>query len=33
MSRTVISTGAAMNRTVISTGEAMSRTVDRKVRR
>ncbi|MEY4044623.1 MAG: hypothetical protein RL644_891 [Actinomycetota bacterium] len=32
MSRTVISTGAAMNRTVISTGEAMSRTVDRKVR-
>jgi hypothetical protein len=33
MSRTVISTGAAMSRTVISTGAAMSRTVDRNVRR
>jgi hypothetical protein len=33
MSRTVISTGAAMNRTVISTGAAMSRTVDRNARR
>ncbi|MEY2767074.1 MAG: hypothetical protein RI912_737 [Actinomycetota bacterium] len=33
MSRTVISTGAAMSRTVISTGAAMSRTVDRNARR
>jgi hypothetical protein len=32
MSRTVISTGAAMSRTV-SRGAAMSRTVDRNVRR
>jgi hypothetical protein len=32
MSRTVISTGAAMNRTV-SRGTAMSRTVDKNARR